>query len=319
MVENGKFLNRLRNVHPEKSAVTGIFRPSRSPTTAKTPAKVHLRLRFQNLGKPRTAGLCGRAAGACDCGPLSCAKIERPSPLKKPSCKVRFFAQNHSRKYRQKVTVTTLFPAASYPDFQLLTQTAHVCFRRRKRVHTRLSEKDRTQRLTRRSRGLPFLDTAGLCVTSEISLITAFVTIDSTVLLYTYISQFSVAPHYQQQLYLRPPLVVFFNFSHKRPTFAFTPESGYTLAFQRKIAHKGTHAETGVFWMGVVSLPSDRFARIGNLAWPGGRTANFAAFGSWPGVLPKNAESLRNSDALMRVAVPRRRGPAALRGLFATW
>ena len=61
-----------------------------------------------------------------------------------------------------------------------------------------------------------------------------------------------------------------FNFSHKRPTFAFTPESGYTLAFQRKIAHKGTHAETGVFWMGVVSLPSDRFARIGNLAWPGG-------------------------------------------------
>ena len=135
-------------------------------------------------------------------------------------------------------------------------------------------------------------------------------------LLYTYISQFSVAPHYQQQLYLRPSLVVFFNFSHKRPTFAFTPESGYTLAFQRKIAHKGTHAETGVFLMGVVSLPSDRFARIGNLAWPGGRTANFAAFGPWPGALSKNAESLRDSDALMRVAVPRRRGPAGLRDLF---
>ena len=31
------------------------------------------------------------------------------------------------------------------------------------------------------------------------------------------------------------------------------------------------------------------------------------------GVLPKNAESLRDSDALMRVAVPRRRGPAGLR------
>ena len=29
--------------------------------------------------------------------------------------------------------------------------------------------------------------------------------------------------------------------------------------------------------------------------------------------LSKNAESLRNSDALMRVAVPRRRGPAGLR------
>ena len=65
--------------------------------------------------------------------------------------------------------------------------------------------------------------------------------------------------------------------------------------------------------MGALSLPSERFARFGNPAWPGVRTANFAAFGSWSGVLPKNVESLRNSDALMRVAVPRRRGPAGLR------
>ena len=57
VVENRKFLNRLRNGHLEKSAVTGLFHPSCSPTTAKTPAKVHLRLRFQNPGKPRTAGL----------------------------------------------------------------------------------------------------------------------------------------------------------------------------------------------------------------------------------------------------------------------
>ena len=63
----------------------------------------------------------------------------------------------------------------------------------------------------------------------------------------------------------------------------------------------------------MVSLPSERFTQFGNPAWPGLKTANFAAFGSWPGVLPKNAESLRNSDVLMRVAVPRRRGPAGLR------
>ena len=126
----------------------------------------------------------------------------------------------------------------------------------------------------------------------------------------------TIAKKLPPQRCFKPLLIPIFNFSHKRPTFAFTSESGYTLGFRRRIAHKGTHAETGVFWMGVVSLPSDRFARIGNLAWPGGRTANFAAFGSWPGVLPKNAESLRNSDALMRVAVPRRRGPAGLRGLF---
>ena len=59
--------------------------------------------------------------------------------------------------------------------------------------------------------------------------------------------------------------------------------------------------------------PSERSTRFGNPAWPDVRTANFAAFGSWPGVLSKNAESLRNSDALMRVAVPRCRGPAGLR------
>ena len=78
-------------------------------------------------------------------------------------------------------------------------------------------------------------------------------------------------------------------------------------------AHSGSQGETGVFWMGALSLPSDRFARFGNPAWPGARTAYFAAFRSWSRALPKNTESLRDSDALMRVAVPRRRGPAGLR------
>ena len=180
------------------------------------PLKVHLRLRFPNLGKPRTAGLCGWAAGACDCGPLSCAKIERPSPLKKPSCKVRFFAQNRSRKYRQKVTAITMFQTAFHRVFQLFSQTPYVCFHGRKWVHTRLSEKDRTQRPTRRNTGLP---DGG-----------AIITLDTSC--------------------------------------TFT-----------------------------------------NIPGPGVRTANFAAFEPWPEVLSKNAESLRDSDALMRVAVPQASRP----------
>ena len=148
---------------------------------------------------------------------LSCTKIERPSPLEKPSCKVRLFVQNRSRKYRQKVTVTTLFQTAFHRIFQLLPQTAHICFHRRKWVHTRLCQQDRTQGHTRRNRWC--------------------------------------------------------------------------------------------FGWGVVSLPSERSARFGNPAWPGGRTANFAAFGPWSGVLSKNTESLRNSDALMRVAVPKASRP----------
>ena len=42
------------------------------------------------------------------------------------------------------------------------------------------------------------------------------------------------------RLYLKP----FFNFPHKWPSFAFTGESGYTLGFAQRIAHKGTHGKT---------------------------------------------------------------------------
>ena len=43
---------------------------------------------------------------------------------------------------------------------------------------------------------------------------------------------------------------------HNRPTFALADESGYTLGFQRRIAHKGTHGETGgAFRMGRYHYP----------------------------------------------------------------
>ena len=191
--------------------------PDVHPRPRKRLSRCTLNCGLESVKKPRTAGLCGRAAGACDCGPLSCAKIERPPPLEKPSCKVRFFAQNCFRKYRQKVTAATLFQTAFHPGFQLPPQMAHVRFHRRKRVHTRLRQQDRTQRLTRRNR-------------------------------------------------------------------------------ER-------------FRWGALSPPSERSTRFENPAWPGLKTANFAAFGSWSETLLKNAESLRSSDALMRVAVPKASRP----------
>ena len=81
-------------------------------------------------------------------------------------------------------------------------------------------------------------------------------------------------------------------------------ESGYTLGFRRKIAHSGLHAETGAFRMGVLSLPSERSARSQTSP---GRVSERRTLPLWDlgrEVLPKNAESLRDSDALMRVAVP---------------
>ena len=104
------------------------------------------------------------------------------------------------------------------------------------------------------------------------------------------------------------------SYSHKRRNVRFEGLRRVHTPPQPLTAHTAAYtAKHGHFGRGVVSLPSERFARFGNPARPGVRTANFAAFGSWSGVLPKNVESLRNSDALMRVAVPRRRGPAGLR------
>ena len=111
----------------------------------------------------------------------------------------------------------------------------------------------------------------------------------------------------------QPFLIPIFNFSHKWPAFAFTGESGYTLGFRRRIAHSGLHAETGGVSDGGGITTLGAFRTFTNIPGLGVRTANFAAFGSWSEALLKNAESLRDSDALMRVAVPRRRGPAGLR------
>ena len=71
----------------------------------------------------------------------------------------------------------------------------------------------------------------------------------------------TIAKKLPLQLRPKPLFIAFFSLSHKRPTFAFTSESGYTLAFAQRIAHNGSHAETRAFQMGALSLPSDRSAR----------------------------------------------------------
>ena len=71
----------------------------------------------------------------------------------------------------------------------------------------------------------------------------------------------NIAQKLPPQRCFKPLLIPIFNFSHKRPTFAFTGESGYTLGFPRKIAHSGTHAERGGVSDGALSLPSTRAAR----------------------------------------------------------
>ena len=142
-------------------------------------------------------------------------------------------------------------------------------------------------------------------------------------LLYTYISQFSVNPQHQQMKKIRRRCHRNSVPNRSSLRFSTSPTDGPRLLLQAKVgthpafgekSHTRAHtAKHGAFRMGGGITTLGAFRTFANLPGPGVRTANFAAFGSWPGVLPKNAESLRDSDALMRVAVPRRRGPAGLR------
>ena len=76
-------------------------------------------------------------------------------------------------------------------------------------------------------------------------------------------------------------------------------KNGYTPGSRRKIAHNGSHAETSGISDGGGITTLGAFRMFTNIPGPGVRTANFAAFGSWSGVRPKIAVSLRNSDALL--------------------
>ena len=92
----------------------------------------------------------------------------------------------------------------------------------------------------------------------------------------------------------------------KAGTHSPSPTGSHTAAHTVK---QGCFGRGGITTLGA-------FRTFTNIPGPGIRKVYFAAFGPWPRVLPKNAESLRSSDALMRVAAPRRRGPAGLRDLF---
>ena len=114
----------------------------------------------------------------------------------------------------------------------------------------------------------------------------------------------NIAKKLPPQRCFKPHFIAFFSLSHKRPTFAFTGESGYTLGFANRIAHSGSQGETGGVSDGAAITTLGAFRTFTNIPGPGIRMAYFAACESWSGVLPKNAESLRDSDVLMRVAVP---------------
>ena len=149
-------------------------------------------------------------------------------------------------------------------------------------------------------------------------------TLDSTVLLYTYISRFSVNLHYISRG-RKSGKAAAINFIPNRflSRFSISLTNGPRSLSQAKV---GTHSAFGegshtaaytakqvAFRMGVVSLLSERSARSPTSPGRVSERQTLPLLGLGREVLSKNAESLRDSDALMRVAVPRRRSPAGLR------
>ena len=68
----------------------------------------------------------------------------------------------------------------------------------------------------------------------------------------------NIAKKLPSQRWPQPLFIPLFNFSHKRPTFAFTGESGYTLGFRRRIAHSGSHTET----LGISASTPPQFSAV---------------------------------------------------------
>ena len=104
---------------------------------------------LESAKKPRTAGLCGRTAGACDCGPLSCAKIERVNKGRKPPKRGMAGRENPSPKARFPIV-----GAGCTGPFHTSPTNAATFVSRGCGGYTRHpSPQPRTQRLTRRNTG----------------------------------------------------------------------------------------------------------------------------------------------------------------------
>ena len=127
----------------------------------------------------------------------------------------------------------------------------------------------------------------------------------------------NIAKKLPSQRCSKPLFIASFNFSHKRPTFAFTSESGYTLGFRRKIAHKGTHGETGgVLGGGWYHYPRSVPHVSETLRGQGVERQTLPLLGLGRGCSRRTQKAFGTAMRLCVSLSRRRRGPAGLRDLF---
>ena len=106
----------------------------------------------------------------------------------------------------------------------------------------------------------------------------------------------------------QPFLIAFSTSRTNGPRSLLQAKAGTHSAFRERSHTRAHTAKQGRFGRGGITTLG-AFRTFTNIPGPGIRTASFAAFGSWSETLLKNAESLRSSDALMRVAAPKASRP----------
>ena len=92
----------------------------------------------------------------------------------------------------------------------------------------------------------------------------------------------NIAKKLPPQRCFKPLLIAIFNFSHKRPTFAFPGESAHTRLCSKNRTQRLTRRNRGLS-DGAAITTLDTYCTFTNIPGPGVRTAYFAALGSWPG------------------------------------
>ena len=124
----------------------------------------------------------------------------------------------------------------------------------------------------------------------------------------------TIAKKLPLQLRPKPLFIAFFSLSHKRPTFAFTVESGYTLAFANRIAHKRSHGETrGISDGGCCLYPRAVLRGSEPLRGRGLKRQTLPLLGLGRGCSRRTQRAFGTAMRLCASLFRRRRGPAGLR------
>ena len=173
-----------------------FFTPHVHPRPRKHPPRCTLDCGFKT---PESPALRGFVAERCPITGTSLYLVLKSNGLHRPKIRLKKFGfslKTVPANIAKKLPPQRCSQPFLIPIFNFSHKRHTFAFAGESGYTTRLSAKDRTQRLTRRNRGLPSLDhSAALCRQRN--------TLYSATLLYTYISRFSVNPQHQQKRKIR--------------------------------------------------------------------------------------------------------------------